>query len=103
MNAGTTNTLVMASYDDLQKIVSSDVAELKLQAFVARFENVLISTEEVAKIHSVNPRTVLNYVKDGHIVPEDKLSENEHPKFRLSYVLQLDFKELKKQLRAKIR
>ncbi len=98
---GQTNVLIQASLADLQQLVISNVTEAKLHAFLNRFENVLIGTNELAKIHSVNPKTVLNYVKDGLIVPEMKLSENDHHQFRLSYVLTLDFKELQKQLRAK--
>jgi|GEM_PF-1738608 len=103
MGTGQSNTLIMAGYDDLEKIINKEYADLKLQAFICRFENVLVGTKDIAKFHSVNERTVLNYIKDGLIVPEVKLGENDHPKFRLSYALMLDFKELQKKLRAKNR
>lgn len=97
------NALLVVQMDskEIEKFVSENYADLKLDAFISRFENVLIGTNEVAHMHSVNPRTVLNYIKDGLIDPEIKLGENDHPVFRLSYALTLDFKELRKQLRAK--
>ena len=101
MGTGQSNTLIMAAYDDLQKLINNEYADLKLKAFISRFDNVLVGTNELANMHSVNPRTVMNYIKDGLIVPEVKLGENDHHQFRLSYALTLDFKELQKQLRAK--
>ena len=101
MGSGQSNTLIMAGYDDLQKIINHEYADLKLSAFISRFDNVLVGTNEVANMHNVNPRTVLNYISDGLIMPEVKLGENDHPRFRLSYALTLDFKELQKKLRAK--
>jgi hypothetical protein len=100
MNTGT-NTLIMASYDDLQKLINKDYADLAVKASYARFDNVLVGIKDISNFHHVSDRTVLSYIKDGLIVPEVKLNENEHPKFRLSYALNLDFKELQKQLRAK--
>lgn len=97
----TTQTLVIAAYDDLQKFINEDYANMRMKAFLNRFDNVLIGTNDVAHIHSVNPRTVLNYIADGLIHPEAKVSEKDHHQFRLSYALTLDFKELQKQLRAK--
>lgn len=100
---GTGQTLIMASYNDLQKLINEEVGDFKLKAFLSRFDNVLIGTNEVANMHSVNPRTVLNYIADGLIQPEVKLGENDHHLFRLSYALTLDFKDLQKKLRAKNR
>lgn len=101
MSIGQSNVLIQANYEDLQKLLNNELAELKLKAFLSQFDNVLVGTKDVAKFHSVNERTVLNYIKDGLIVPEVKLGENDHHQFRLSYALTLDFKELQKQLRAK--
>ena len=101
MSTGQTNTLIMASLEDLQKLIDDNLVTAKYKAMLSRFDNVLVGTKDIAKFHNVNERTVLNYVKDGFIVPEVKLGENTHPKFRLSYALQLDFKDLQKKLRAK--
>lgn len=103
MGTGKSNTLIMADLEDLQKLISDEVAKAKFQAMLNRYSNVLVGTQDVAHIHAVNERTVLNYIKDGLIVPEEKVSENDHHRFRLSDVLMLDFKDLRKQLRAKTR
>ena len=94
-------TVIQVAPEDLQKFLDDNVAKNVLRAFLNRFENVLIGVKDVAYIHSVSKRTVANYIKDGLIVPEIKESENDHPKFRLSYALELDFKELQKQLRVR--
>lgn len=103
MKIGTSNTLVMTAYDDLHKFINEEYADMKMKAFLNRYDNVLVGTKDVAKFHNVNERTVLNYIDDGSIIPEEKVSENDHHRFRLSYVLTLDFKELRKQLRARTR
>jgi hypothetical protein len=103
MGTGQSNTLIMASLEDLQKLIDENLVNAKYKAMLSRFDNVLVGTKDVAKFHSVNERTVLNYIRDGLIVPEMKLGENDHPKIRLSEVLALDFKELQKKLRAKKR
>lgn len=99
--SGCSTILYQMQPEDLQKFLDENLAEIKLQAFLNRFENVLIGVKDIARIHSINPRTVTNYINDGLIVPEMKVNENEHPKFRLSYALTLDFRQLQKQLRAK--
>lgn len=89
--------------NDFREAIKKELSGLALQLFLNRFDNVLVGTKDIAKFHNVNERTVLNYIKDGLIVPEVKLGENDHPKFRASYMLTLDFKELQKKLRAKNR
>jgi hypothetical protein len=93
----------MASLEDLQKLIDDNLVIAKYKAMLSRFDNVLVGTKDIANFHNVNERTVLNYIKDGLIMPEVKLGENDHPKFRASYMLTLDFKELQKKLRAKNR
>jgi hypothetical protein len=97
----TGQTLIMASYNDLQKLINEDYADMKLKAFLNRYDNVLVGLREVARFHGVCHQTVAAYIKDGLIEPEVRSDENDHQKFRLSYVLTLDFRELQKQLRAK--
>jgi hypothetical protein len=103
MKTTQTNTLVTMAYEDLQKLINDEYAELKIQAFLKRYENILVGVKDVAHFHNVSTHTVTNYIKDGLIEPEVKVNENEHPKFRMSYALALDFKELQKKLRAKNR
>lgn len=93
--------LLQMDQADLYKAFGDEVAKIKHEAFLNRFENVIVTTKDVAKFHNVNEKTVLNYINDGLIFPEMKINENEHPRFRLSYALTLDFKELQKKLRAK--
>lgn len=86
---------------DFQKAIREEMYDIVLKVFLSRFDNVFVGTNEVANMHGVNPKTVKNYIKDGLIIPEMKLGEKDHHRFRMSYALQLDFKELQKQLRAK--
>lgn len=101
MVAGKSNILVQASLSDLQTLIDDNVAEAKYKALLSRFDNVLVGVKDIAHFHNVSTHTVTSYIKDGLIVPEIKVNENDHPRFRLSYALTLDFKELQKQLRAK--
>lgn len=101
LQANHSTTLCCMQPNDLQKFLDENVAEIRLQAFLNRFENVLIGVKDVARMHNVNPRTVTNYINDGLIMPEMKVNEKEHPKFRLSYALTLDFRQLQKELRAR--
>lgn len=101
MGTGQTEINYKLNQQDFQKAIREELSDIALKAFLNRYDNVLVGTNEVAKFHSVNPRTVKAYIKDGLIVPEVKLGENDHHQFRLSYALTLDFKELQKQLRAK--
>lgn len=94
-------TLYCLQPNDLQNFLDENVSSIKLQAFLNRFENVLVGVKDVAHIHSVCTHTVTNYINGGSIIPEMKINENEHPKFRLSYVLTLDFSQLRKELTAK--
>lgn len=86
---------------DFEKVLDKKLSTILQTSFLNKFDNVLVGTKDIAKFHSVNERTILNYIKDGLIVPEVKLGEKDHHQFRLSYALTLDFKELQKQLRAK--
>ena len=94
-------TAIIASYDDLQKLLDEEIAAARLKAFLNRWDNVIVDTQDIAKWHSVNKQTVLNYINDGLIVPEMRPNSNGHPRFRASYLLGLDFKELQSQLRAR--
>lgn len=103
MKAAQSYTVYQLTPDILDEVIDRKLAKLALRSFLNRFENVLVGTADVAHIHNVNERTVLAYIKDGSIVPEEKVSEKDHHRFRLSYALTLDFRELRKGLRAKTR
>lgn len=93
MELGQSYTVFQMTPKDLEEFFERKLARQNTQAFISRFDNVLVGTQTVALIHSVNERTVLNYIKDGLVIPEEKISENDHHRFRLSYVLTLDFRE----------
>lgn len=93
--------LVQADKADMLEAFRYEVSKIKHEAFLNRFEQTIVNTKDVAKIHNVCEKTVINYINDGLIVPEMKINDGEHHRFRLSYVLTLDFKELQKDLRAK--
>lgn len=101
MGTGQTEINYKLNQQDFQKAIREELSDIALKAFLNRYDNVLVGTNEVANMHNINPRTVMNYIKDGLIVPEMKIGDNDHHQFRLSYALTLDFKELQKQLRAK--
>jgi Fic family protein len=73
-------------------------ANASRDALLKRFEGKFVGVNEVAKLHGVSPQTVRNYIRDGLIKPELRTVEGGSYKFRLSYVLTLDFEGLKKQL-----
>jgi hypothetical protein len=89
--------------DDLHIFFEEEFAKKDMNAsrdaLLKRYENVIIGVSEVAAIHQVTTQTVRNYIGDGLITPELRTVENGSYKFRLSYVLTLDFKSLKHQLK----
>ena len=100
---GEAKTLIQMSQKDFETAIENRMTKVYSDKFISRFENVIVNTKDVAKIHSVSEQTVLNYINDGLVTPEVKTKENQHHRFRLSYVLDLDFRELQKQLRVKNR
>lgn len=103
MGTGQSYMVYQLTPKDLDEVIDKKLSKLVLAAFLNRYDNVLVGVKDIAHFHNVTTHTVTNYIKDGLIVPEVKINENEHPKFRMSYALTLDFKELQKQLRAKNR
>ncbi|MDR1883018.1 MAG: hypothetical protein LBR26_09610 [Prevotella sp.] len=91
--------------EDLRSFILDEIAKNDLEAskreLLKRYENTLIGVNEVAVIHNVSRATVRNYIDDGLIYPEARTVKNGKYKLRLSYVLTLDFEELKKQLKLK--
>jgi Fic family protein len=66
-----------------------------------RYEDVFVGVREIAKMHKVSPQTVRNYIRDGLITPEPQTVEKGKYTFRLSYVLMLNFENLKKKLKER--
>jgi hypothetical protein len=92
--------------EDLRAFLAEEVAKKEINAsrneLLKRFENRFVGVHEVSVIHGVSRATVINYVNDGLIEPEVRTVENGKYHFRLSYILTLDFNELKKQLNRKL-
>ena len=71
-------------------------AELK-----AKFNEKIVDVETVSKIHGVHPHTVRAYAKSGDLIHQDRNEKDEY-KFRLGDILEVDFKELRRQLKNRI-
>jgi len=88
--------------DDLRIFFNEEYSKKDMNAsrdnLLKRYENVFVDVSEVAIIHQVSGQTVRNYINDGLIEPELRMIENGKYRFRLSYVLMLDFTELKQKL-----
>lgn len=91
--------------DDLREFFHEEFAKKDMNArhdaLLKRYENVFVGANEVAMIHQVSTVTVRNYIDDGLITPELRTVEGGKYRFRLSYVLTLDFALLKKQLKER--
>jgi len=91
--------------DDLRTFFNEEFAKKDMNAsrdaLLKRYENTFVGVSEVAAIHNVSPQTVRNYINDGLISPELRTIENGKFNFRLSYVLTLDFSELKRKLKER--
>jgi Fic family protein len=89
--------------EDLRAFFEEEYAKRDVNAsrdeLLKRFEGKFVGVNEVAKLHGVSLQTVRNYIKDGLITPELRTVEGGNYKFRLSYVLTLDFEGLKKRLK----
>jgi hypothetical protein len=90
--------------EDLRSFLLEEVAKINMNArddLLRRYNNVLVGVNEIANIHQVSRQTVRNYINDGLLEPELRTVENGKYRFRLSYVLTLDFKEMKEMLKIK--
>lgn len=87
-------TIYQLDEEDFDKVLERKLSDLSQKAAFARFENTLVSVDTVAEIHGIHRDTVLSYAKSG-------LIECQHIgklwKFQLSYVLSLNFHDLKKR------
>jgi predicted transcriptional regulator len=91
--------------EDLRAFFEEEYAKKEANAsrdeLLKRFEGKFVGVNEVATLHGVSRQTVRNYVNDGLITPELRTIEGGKYMFRLSYVLTVDFEELKKRLRGR--
>ena len=91
--------------EDLRNFLAEEIAKRDISnpnnSLLKKFENVFVDPRVVATIHNVSVSTVRNYINDRLIEPETREVERGRYKFRLNYVLTLDFKKLKKQLKER--
>ena len=91
--------------EDLRAFLAEEIIKRDMNSYrdalLKRYENVFVGVSEVATIHQVSGATVRNYINDGLINPELRTIEKGKYKFRLSYVLMLDFDELKGKLKER--
>jgi Fic family protein len=89
--------------EDLREFFEQEFSKRDMNAsrdaLLSRYKNVFVGVNEVSSIHGVSKATVRNYINDRLIEPELRGVENGKYRFRLSYVLTLDFDGLKKQLK----
>ncbi len=65
----------------------------------AKLNGKLIDVETLAKIHDVHPDTVYNYLKSGDIVCEPRLPNGKYL-FRLGNAIEIDFSQLRRNLKS---
>ena len=92
-------TILQVNREDLKAIIQEEIAENATERVYSRFENSFVSPKEVATIHNVSYSTVLRYIDDGLLVPEPR-NFKESIRFRLDYILKIDFRQLKQQLKT---
>lgn len=94
INIMTSEIIYRLNEADFQKVIKESLEDLQKTAILGRFADRLISADTVADIHNMHRDTVIRYAKAG-------LIEHQHTerlyKFQLSYVLALNFHDLKKQ------
>jgi len=95
-------TIYQLDKQDFEDVIEEKLSKLSLESFLNKYYNVFINAEELAKIHGVHVSTVYAYIKDGLLIPEPQEKKYNNHRFRLSYALTVDFKDLRKQLRAKM-
>jgi AmiR/NasT family two-component response regulator len=91
--------------EDLKIFLIEEMAKKDLNAsldeLLKKHKDTFVGVSEAATILKVHPMTVRNYIKDGLIEPEVRTVEKGNYKFRLSYLLTLDYSQLKQQLKTK--
>lgn len=89
------NTIYQIDAEEMEKFFNHKMEQKAVEAFCNRFSNTLITPKEVALFHNLSEATVINYCKDGILIPEHRDKEYCKYKFRLSEVLKLDISNIK--------
>ena len=85
--------------EELRSAISSELKLLTENSAFAKFEERIVGVNTIADIHGISRDTVIRYIKDGLISP---LNEVGHYKFKLSEVLKMDFKKMKRRLKLRV-
>jgi hypothetical protein len=89
-----------ATAQELRELLLEPLKQAVIAEYRAKWNTRIINIDAVALIHDVDPQTVRAYVKSGDITCEPRI-ENAPYRFRLGYVLEINFKELNLKLRNK--
>jgi uncharacterized alkaline shock family protein YloU len=85
------------SSEELQRAIEG-VAKKEVDVFLAKFNEVFVGPEDIARFHGVSKQTVYNHVKYGTLIPEFREKTGGTIRFRLNEALKIDFKKLGKKL-----
>jgi hypothetical protein len=92
--------LLALNKEELIEVIRDAFQEYLLDGFCNRYSSVILSPDDVAKMHGVNKATVIAYIKDGTINADQKKEYGAY-RIRMSEALRLDFKKMKKNLKLK--
>lgn len=81
--------------NELAKLIEEATRKITGPYNPERFSTVMVPVDWVCKIHSISRNTAYRWIKQGILVPETDSSED--IKFRLSEVLTLDLKAIKRK------
>lgn len=94
-------TYLQIDSEEMEKFFKEDMAQFIIDAFCSKWSNTLVTPKEVALFHNISEATVINYCKDGLLVPEHRDKEYCAYKFRLSEVLKFDISSIKGKSKIK--
>lgn len=87
-------TIYQLDEADFSKVIADKLAELQKGTILGQFAGRLVSVDTVAEIHDIHRDTVLRYAKAGLL---EYQQTGKLYKFQLSYILSLNFHDLKKR------
>ena len=90
-------TIYQLEEADFKKVITEELAELQKAAILGQFAGRLVSVDTVAEIHDIHRDTVLRYAKAGLL---DYQQTGKLYKFQLSYILEINFHDIKKKAKA---
>lgn len=88
------NTIYQIDAEEMEKFRSMDEKKV-IDAFCNKWSNTLVTPKEVALFHNISEATVINYCKDGLLIPEHREKDYCAYRFRLSEVMKLDISNIK--------